>query len=49
MADMQAGIGPLLGDFLQRRGWEIGSIGLVMSVGGTAGMAMAVGDEATML
>jgi hypothetical protein len=28
MADMQAGIGPFLGVFLQQRGWATGAIGL---------------------
>jgi hypothetical protein len=28
MADMQAGIGPFLGVFLQQRGWKTGAIGL---------------------
>jgi MFS family permease len=40
MADMQAGIGPFLGVFLQQRGWAPGPIGLVMTVGGVAGMAV---------
>jgi len=38
MADMQAGIGPFLGVFLQQRGWQTGAIGLVMTLGGVAGM-----------
>jgi MFS family permease len=38
MADMQAGIGPFLGVFLQQRGWGTGNIGLVMTLGGVAGM-----------
>jgi MFS family permease len=38
MADMQAGIGPFLGVFLQQRGWATGAIGLVMTLGGVAGM-----------
>jgi len=38
MADMQAGIGPFLGVFLQQRGWTTGPIGTVMTVGGVAGM-----------
>ncbi|MGN7998620.1 MFS transporter [Sphingomonas sp. 22176] len=42
MADMQAGIGPFLGVFLQQRGWTAGPIGTVMTVGGVAGMAMTV-------
>ncbi|WP_366510624.1 MFS transporter [uncultured Pseudacidovorax sp.] len=42
MADMQAGIGPFLGVFLQQRGWQPGAIGSVMTVGGVAGMLMTV-------
>lgn len=42
MADMQAGIGPFLGVFLQQRGWTAGPIGSVMTVGGVAGMVMTV-------
>ncbi|WP_137899535.1 MFS transporter [Sphingomonas sp. 2SG] len=42
MADMQAGIGPFLGVFLQQRGWTAGPIGTVMSAGGVAGMVMTV-------
>jgi Na+/H+ antiporter NhaD/arsenite permease-like protein len=38
MADMQAGIGPFLGVFLQAHGWQSGLIGTVMTVGGVAGM-----------
>jgi len=40
MADMQAGIGPFLGVFLQQRGWSAGPIGSVMTAGGIAGMVM---------
>ncbi|QXQ06808.1 MFS transporter [Sphingosinicellaceae bacterium] len=40
MADMQAGIGPFLGVFLQQRGWATGAIGLVMTLGGVAGMVV---------
>lgn len=40
MADMQAGIGPFLGVFLQQRGWDTGPIGSVMTAGGVAGMLM---------
>jgi MFS family permease len=40
MADAQAGIGPFLGVFLQSRGWAIGAIGLVMTIGGIAGLAV---------
>ncbi len=42
MADMQAGIGPFLGVFLQQRGWQPGAIGSVMTAGGVAGMLMTV-------
>ncbi|MFT3693818.1 MAG: MFS transporter [Kofleriaceae bacterium] len=42
MADAQAGIGPFLGVFLQKRGWSTGPIGTVMTVGGVAGMVMTV-------
>nr|AGU10506.1 Major Facilitator Superfamily [uncultured organism] len=42
MADMQAGIGPFLGVFLQQRGWTSGPIGTVMTAGGVAGMIMTV-------
>jgi len=38
MADMQAGIGPFLGVFLQGHGWGTGAVGTVMSLGGVAGM-----------
>jgi MFS family permease len=40
MADMQAGIGPFLGVFLLAHGWQSGSIGSVMTIGGVAGMLM---------
>ncbi|MEG3122395.1 MFS transporter [Sphingomonas sp. GB1N7] len=42
MADMQAGIGPFLGVFLQQKGWTAGPIGTVMTAGGVAGMIMTV-------
>ncbi|MBN9416971.1 MAG: MFS transporter [Candidatus Eremiobacteraeota bacterium] len=38
MADMQAGMGPFLGVFLQGKGWQTGQIGQVMTLGGLAGM-----------
>lgn len=38
MADVQAGIGPFLGVFLQARGWSTDLIGTVMTIGGIAGM-----------
>jgi MFS family permease len=40
MADMQAGIGPFLGVFLQQKRWTSGPIGTVMTAGGVAGMLM---------
>lgn len=42
MADVQAGIGPFLGVFLQRHGWQTGPIGSVMTAGGIAGMLAAI-------
>jgi len=41
MADIQAGIGPFLGVFLQGHGWQSGWIGTVMTLGGVAGMAVS--------
>ena len=38
MADVQAGIGPFLGVFLQGKSWGTGAIGSVMTIGGIAGM-----------
>jgi MFS family permease len=38
MADVQAGIGPFLGVFLQAHGWHPEAIGTVMALGGIAGM-----------
>lgn len=38
MADVQAGIGPFLGVFLQAQGWHPEAIGTVMTLGGIAGM-----------
>jgi MFS family permease len=40
MADVRAGLGPFLGVFLQAQGWSPGAIGLVMTIGGLAGMAV---------
>ena len=42
MADAQAGIGPFLGVFLQARGWGVGPIGAVMTIGGIAGMIVTI-------
>jgi MFS family permease len=38
MADVRDGLGPFLGVFLQEKGWSPGEIGLVMTIGGYAGM-----------
>lgn len=38
MADVRDGLGPFLGVFLQQNGWSPAAIGLVMTVGGYAGM-----------
>ena len=40
MADMQSGIGPFLGVFLQAQGWASGLIGTAMTIGNIAGMLM---------
>ncbi len=48
MADMQAGIGPFLGVFLQQHGWATGAIGAVMSLGGVAEVACAAPAGALM-
>jgi MFS family permease len=38
MADVRSGLGPFLGVFLQERHWSPAEIGLVMTIGGVAGM-----------
>jgi MFS family permease len=38
MADVRDGLGPFLGVFLQGQGWSPAEIGLVMTIGGYAGM-----------
>src|SRR5262245_26706553 len=38
MADVRDGLGPFLGVFLQERGWSPAEIGLVMTIGGLAGV-----------
>jgi hypothetical protein len=38
MADMQSGIGPFVGVFLQSHGWATGLIGTVITLGNAAGM-----------
>jgi MFS family permease len=40
MADVQAGLGPFLGVFLQARHWSPSEIGVVMTIGGISGMAV---------
>jgi MFS family permease len=40
MADVQGGLGPFLGVFLQARHWSPAAIGIVMTIGGIAGMAV---------
>ncbi len=40
MADMQSGIGPFVGVFLQAHGWATGLIGTALTVGNVAGMLM---------
>jgi predicted MFS family arabinose efflux permease len=40
MADVQAGLGPFLGVFLQARHWSPAEIGLAMTIGGISGMAV---------
>ncbi|WP_424810622.1 MFS transporter [Roseococcus sp. YIM B11640] len=41
LADVRDGLGPFLGIFLQGQGWSPGEIGLVMTIGGLAGVAAA--------
>jgi MFS family permease len=38
MADMQSGIGPFVGVFLQTQGWTSGLIGTALTLGNVAGM-----------
>lgn len=38
MADVQGGLGPFLGIYLQARQWSPAEIGVVMTIGGLAGM-----------
>jgi MFS family permease len=40
MADMQSGIGPFVGVFLQARNWDAGLIGTALTLGNIAGMAI---------
>lgn len=40
MADVRDGLGPFLGVFLQGHGWSVDQIGLVMTIGGLAGMLL---------
>jgi MFS family permease len=39
MADVRDGLGPFLGIYLQEQGWSPAEIGMVMTLGGLAGMA----------
>src|SRR5258705_11986819 len=38
MADMQSGVGPFVGVFLQERGWASGLVGTALTTGNAAGM-----------
>ncbi len=38
LADVRDGLGPFLGIFLVGQGWSAAEIGLVMTIGGIAGM-----------
>ena len=40
MADVQGGLGPFLGVFLQAQQWSPAEIGIVMTIGGISGMAV---------
>jgi MFS family permease len=40
MADVNSGLGPFLGVFLQERQWSPSQIGIVMTIGGVAGMVV---------
>ena len=40
MADVQSGLGPFLGVFLEQRHWSPAEIGIVMTIGGISGMAV---------
>ncbi len=42
MADMQSGVGPFVGVFLQDRGWASGLIGTAMTIGNVAGMLITI-------
>ncbi|MBX3553641.1 MAG: MFS transporter [Pseudolabrys sp.] len=42
MADVRDGLGPYLGVYLQQKNWSPAAIGLVMTVGGIAGMIATV-------
>lgn len=42
MADMQSGIAPYLGVFLQRHGWATGMIGTALTIGTIAGVLITV-------
>jgi MFS family permease len=40
MADVQSGLGPFLGVFLEQRHWSPAQIGVVMTIGGISGMVV---------
>lgn len=40
LADVRDGLGPFLGIFLQQQGWAADRIGLVMTLGGLAGLLL---------
>ena len=45
MADVRGGFGPFLGVLLQGKSWSPEEIGLVMTIGGYAGVIAIRGDE----
>ncbi|MBS9478276.1 MFS transporter [Ancylobacter sp. VKM B-3255] len=42
LSDVRDGLGPFLGVFLQQKQWSPGEIGLVMTIGGLAGMVATI-------
>lgn len=47
IADVRDGLGPFLGIFLTQRHWQAEDIGLLMSVGGIAGLLATLPAEAS--
>ena len=47
LADVRDGLGPFLGVFLVEQGWKADAIGLVMMVGGLAGMVATTSPDST--